>query len=319
MSKLAKPLPITSQPVPNQLGITLADAVARWQVSLQAENRAPRTIHQYMYALDVVTQVIGSLTPLEGIDPTSIDMLVVTLQGREWKPATVSSVERPLRTFLKWCVGRGLVRTSPMDGRKPVTVPVEQVRFPSAVELRAVLATTNSRSRWAFRARRDEAIIRLFASTGLRLAELNGLRLQDVATDTMSAAVTVLGKGRKYRTVPLDDATAAALRTYLTRERPRSPFSGVSDRLWLASKGPMTDSGVAQMVADRGASVGVPLHPHALRHYAIDQMLRVMSEGDVMRITGHTTRAMLDRYAAALGAERADVAFRATFGQRAAL
>ena len=74
----------------------------------------------------------------------------------------------------------------------------------------------------------------------------------------------------------------------------------------------MTHSGVAQMVADRGASVGVDLHPHALRHYAIDQMLRSgLSEGDCMRVTGHSTRAMLDRYAAALGAERADEAFRA--------
>jgi hypothetical protein len=55
------------------------------------------------------------------------------LQGRGVKPATVSTIERPLRTFLKWCVAREHIAKSPMDGRRPVTVPVEDVVFPTSL------------------------------------------------------------------------------------------------------------------------------------------------------------------------------------------
>ena len=314
MARLTKPLDPSTH-----VDIALSDAVARWLVSLEAENRAPRTIGQYRYALGVVQDVLGPLHVLD-LQPESIDGLIVTLKQRGWKPATVSSVERPLRTFLKWCVGRRLLAESPMDGRKPVAVPVEPVQYPTPDELRRVIATTTTRSKWAFRARRDRAILLMFATTGLRLAELAELRLSDIRLDDRYPTITVMGKGRKVRTLPLDEPTAESLRTYMTLERPRSPHSGSATAVWLAPRGPMTHSGVAQMVADRGASVGVDLHPHALRHYAIDQMLRSgLSEGDCMRVTGHSTRAMLDRYAAALGAERADEAFRATSSRRAAL
>jgi integrase len=316
VARLAKP--ITVKPS-TAVESTLSDAVAAWRISLDADNKSPRTIGQYAYALDVAAYILGPNVSVGHIRPEHIDRLIVALKGRGWKPATVSTVERPLRTFLKWCVGRGHIERSPMDGRKPVTVPVEPVVFPSPEDMRRVLATCQSRSRFAFRARRDRAILLLFATTGVRLAELSSLRLNDVNLTGPLPNVTVMGKGRKVRTLPLDDTTAEAIRAYLQSERPRSPFSSVSDRLWLASKGPMTHSGVAQMVADRAATVGVNLHPHALRHYAIDQLLRVMSEGDTMQVTGHTTRSMLSRYGAALAAERADEAFRATAGRRAAL
>lgn len=318
MARLSRPLP---KHVPNQLGISLSEAVAMWERSLRAANRAPKTVDSYMYAMSRVTDILGSELPIKNVTRSAIESVVADLQSRGWKPASVSAVWRPLRTFLGWAVEHPdvPVETSPINGMKAPAVPVEPAAFPTADELRKVLATTITRSRFAFRARRDEAIIRLFASTGLRLAELSGLKLDNLDLQTGYPTATVLGKGRKIRTVPLDEATAAAIRRYLKEERPRSPFSGASEAVWLAPRGPMTESGVAQMIRDRGASVGVDLHPHALRHFAIDSMLRVMSEGDVMRVSGHTTRSMLDRYGAALAAERADAAFRASFSRRAAL
>lgn len=314
MPRLSKPIDPTRSDQTDRL--TLAEAVSRWTTSLQAENKSPRTLQAYTYALTTVQDILPTPVGVSDIGPENIDAVIVALQARGWRPSSVSAVERPLRSFLKWCVVRGYLTRSPMEGRKPVTVPVEAVQFPSVDELRKVVATTVTRSKWAFRARRDRAILLLFISTGARLAEVAGLKVSDVAVDVPFPFVSVLGKGRKPRHLPLDEATAEALRTYLRLERPRSAYSG-SPALWLAPRGPMTANGVAQVIRDRATSVGVSLHPHALRHFAIHSMLATgMQEGEVMKVSGHTTRAMLDRYGAMLAAERADAAFRATAAKR---
>ena len=51
----------------------------------------------------------------------------------------------------------------------------------------------------------------MFATTGLRLAELAELRLSDIRLDDRYPTITVMGKGRKVRTLPLDEPTAESL------------------------------------------------------------------------------------------------------------
>ena len=74
----------------------------------------------------------------------------------------------------------------------------------------------------------------------------------------------------------------------------------------------MTPNGIAQAVKSRGVAAGLPwLHAHALRHRFNAENLRSgMQETDLMALTGHTSRAMLDRYGAITKAERAIEAYR---------
>jgi len=174
-----------------------------------------------------------------------------------------------------------------------------------------MLKTTEHRTRWAFRPRRDRAILLMLATTGARLSEVADLKVSDVSSrlDTF----TVMGKGGKERVLPLLPEAADALRAYLTLERPRSPYSA-STALWLAYRGDMSSNGLAQMVAARGYEAGVKrrVHPHELRHRAIASWLRAgMPDALVMSLSGHSTHSMLQRYGAHTRSEDAMAYLRA--------
>jgi len=165
------------------------------------------------------------------------------------------------------------VHKDPMEGMGPPRVPVMAVEFVTDDELRAILTTCRSKSRHNYLGHRDEAILRLLATTAARLSEIALLKVSDV--DLVGATVRVMGKGGRERYLPLDADTTASIRRYLERERPRHN-SANTPPLWL-SRGPMTPSGIAQMVAERGKMALGPahrrIHPHELRHRQIATLL----------------------------------------------
>lgn len=285
----------------------LCDALALWQAELAAANLSPRTVQAYAYAMRHVCEALPRKAAMADLSRPVVTTLIASLFARGWKPTSVHAIYRPLRTFSRWCVRRGYMVTDPCVDIT-LKVPVPELAIPTAADVSRVIAACAPRSRHGFRGRRDAAILRVMATTGLRLAEVAGMTLGDLQLEGQPS-IRVLGKGRQYRVVPLDVDTVAVLVTYLTRERPRSPYAG-SEAVWLASKGPMTPSGIAQMVSDRGASAGVRLHPHLLRHFALSRMLNAgIAEGSVMALSGHSTRSMLDRYTRHDAAERAAAAF----------
>ena len=115
---------------------------------------------------------------------------------------------------------------------------------------------------------RDRAMLHLAVCAGLRVSELTGLRLDDVAPQ--SASIRVRGKGRRERALPLWKTTAAALRAWLAIRG-----SVASPELFVNARGqPFSRWGVAYVLrrhtetADRKCLTlhGKQVSPHVLRH-----------------------------------------------------
>jgi integrase len=195
---------------------------------------------------------------------------------------------------------------------KPPRLPRVLPRVLTLDELRSVLGTCQGQS---FEDRRDNALIRVFFDTGARRAEIGGLRYSstdpaDRDIDSRKQVVRVLGKGGKNNVIPLSDTTLNAIDNYI-RVRRKHPHAD-EPWLWLGKRGRLTHSGIAQLIRDRGARVGIAnLHAHDFRHTATHHELAGgMGEADVMSKRGWDSPAMLRRYASSTANERAIAASR---------
>ena len=239
----------------------LADSLRLYERSLRAANRAESTIYKYLLA---ATQLIGFLkasgmpTTATGVRREHIEAFLVDFLTRN-KASTTATRYQSLRVFFAFLVEEGELTESPMRHMKPPAIPERQTPVLDEPALRQLLGACSGKT---LEDRRDEAILRLFIDTGMRLSELAGLRIQDLDFDQDVALV--LGKGRRERACPFGNKTALCLERYLRERRKRSPHS---ELLWLGLKGPMTPSGVRQMVKRRAQQAGLgPIHPHQLRH-----------------------------------------------------
>ena len=288
----------------------LQPEISSFRLHLAAEGKAARTVRTYTEAVQWFAAAHlrreSGRAGWEQVSRQDVQEWMAWLLGR-YSAAYASNQFRALQQFFKWLAAEDEI-PDPMAGLRPPHVPDKPVPVFADGDLPRLERACAGRS---FQQRRDAAVIAVFAATGIRLSELAGIRYapddpRRSDMDLWHREITVRGKGGKTRTVKISYDAARSLDRYL-RVRARHA-QAYRPQLWLGTgnRGPMTASGIYQVIARRGRQCGIEVFPHRFRHHFSHTWLdRGGAEGDLMELNGWTSPQMLRRYGASARSARA--------------
>ncbi len=209
--------------------------------------------------------------------------LVAALHRAGASPASLARLLSALRSFYTWQMREGLADHNPAVD---VRAPKRARSLPKTIDVDALAAMLDVVPDRDID-KRDHALLELFYSAGLRLAEAIALDVDDVSGARDEARV--LGKGNKQRTVTIGSRAATALARWLPV---RDVWTAPGERaLFVSRRGTrLSRASVAARMDDWARRRGLPvhLHPHKLRHSFASHLLE--SSGDlraVQELLGH--------------------------------
>jgi integrase/recombinase XerC len=206
-----------------------------------------------------------------------------------------------LRNFFRWLDRQGLVHNPHVAGLRTPKLPRAVPRPLSEPDAAAAIDAIENLSEEPWIAARDTALLTLLYGAGLRIDEALSL---DRRVLPLSDSLTVLGKGRKQRVVPLIAGVREAIADYVAR-CPYQP--GPEGPLFIGARGKRLQAGIVQkQVRKLRAWLGLPetATPHALRHSFATHLLA--AGGDlraIQELLGHASLSTTQRYTA-VDAER---------------
>lgn len=265
---------------------------------------SPHTLRAYHHALAELARLAESRS-LGALSHVEIRGAVARAHGAGLDGRTIGHRLSVWRAFYRWLALQTPLAANPVDG---VRAPRTRKRLPKA------LSTDDARTLMEAQAAdtspealRDQAILELFYSSGLRLAELIGLDVhyQDSGgyrsagwLDLDAAEVTVTGKGNKRRAVPVGSKAVAALQRWLGV---RGEFLADDPYpLFLSARGKrMLPGTVRERIKRIAREAGIPanVHPHVLRHSFASHVLQSSSDlRAVQDMLGHASIASTQVY-----------------------
>jgi integrase/recombinase XerC len=264
------------------------DDVAAFLSHVATERRlSPHTAAAYRRDLDALLDFCGreGVDSWSAVDSYHIRQFAAECHRRGSSPRSIARRLSAVRSFYAFLIRTGAAASNPAVH---VQAPKPSRRLPATLDADQVAALLESDTVDPLDVR-DQAVLELFYSSGLRLAELVGLDVGDV--DLADLTVRVTGKGSKARVVPVGRVAAAAVERWLQR-RPDVAAAGQPALFVSRRGGRLAARSVQARVEHWARRRGTPVrvHPHMLRHSFASHMLE--SSGDlraVQELLGHSS------------------------------
>ena len=297
VSGLMPPAPIHFAAQPD-----LALAISQWRGWLAGEKRAsPHTLDGYARDLAAfVTFLLGhlgaeaDLAALAALKPTDFRAFLAARQADGLGRSSMARLMSTLRGFYKYLDRHDLVHNPAITAVKSPRPPKSLPRPLAADEAIEALSTAGQLHDEPWLAARDVALFTLLYGCGLRLGEALSLQKRDIP---VGEAMTITGKGRKQRVVPVLPIVRQAIGEY-TALCPH-PLAATSP-LFVGARGGKLNPGVVQRQMRRlRMLMGLPdsATPHALRHSFATHLLA--GGGDlrtIQELLGHSSLSTTQRY-----------------------
>jgi len=240
------------------------------------------------------------IADLEQVDRRVLRRYVAHMSDRGLARRSIARKTSALRSMLRWAQLHGLLETNPAD---ELVVPKLDKPLPRVLKA--------SEAAWLCElppgdeptSVRDRAVLEVLYGSGLRVSELCGLDVDDM--DLVDNNLTVMGKGRKERKVPLSNPAARALRTYLEVRSPllaragTTPTMGNRHALFLSVRGTRLSTRSVRRILDKYVRAEGARHvnPHALRHSFATHLLDNGADlRTVQELLGHESLATTQIY-----------------------
>ena len=264
---------------------------------LQAEKRfSSLTVEAYQRDMEQFVDYLRveyELEDLVKVDKLMVKSYIVHLKEEGLVNRSINRKISTLRTFYKYCLRENLVEKSPMTGIKALKLPKTLVKFVTETDINKVSFGDEA----DFPTCRDRLLFEMLYQTGMRQAELRGLKDGDV--DKMDMQLKIHGKRNKDRIVPLSKEMIALIVQYQALRD--ATFTNKAERLLLNDKGEeMSPSFVYNKVHHmlEGVTTLKQKSPHVLRHtFATHLLDEGASLVAIQKLLGHEDLATTQIYA----------------------
>lgn len=271
------------------------DLIDAYLADHRARNSSPKTIEHYADTVADYRRFLAATRHADTLGALTRETLqafhawlVVTPLRKPWRGSTIRSPRsiqgklKDCRAMLAWAVEHEYLDKAPR-----VALPkVPHRLFPifSDAELVQLFSCPHLTARGP-QGVRNRAILAVLLDSGIRLAELVGMKPADLLLDDGLIKI-VSGKGDRSRIVPVSSSVVAYLREWLTV---RGEDDGTL--FWL------TRDGVKMLLRRIRAETGLELHSHKLRHTAATKLVRSgLDLHTVRRILGHQKLSTVEIY-----------------------
>jgi integrase/recombinase XerC len=280
---------------------TIVDVTRAFLRACSAErDLSPHTIAAYTRDLSQFAEWARGQgrTTLDDLDRLLLRRYVATLGAHSLARRSIARKVSAVRSMLGWAAHHDLIDANPAED---VRVPKLDRPLPKVMKAADAAYLCELPPGDEPVGQRDRAILELLYGSGLRVAELCGLDVDDV--DTAAARVRVIGKGRKERQVPMSGPARDAVETYAGDGRRallrQSSPADARHALFLNTRGGrLGPRSVRSMLARYLSAEGAaPVGPHALRHSFATHLLDGGADLRVVQeLLGHESLATTQIY-----------------------
>ncbi|SUO92348.1 site-specific tyrosine recombinase XerD [Suttonella indologenes] len=234
------------------------------------EGLADSSLHSYRSDLQLAQAYLS--VPLREASREELAQWLAAMQESGKSAATRARMRAALMRFYRFALAQNWREDNPVTelGRAKIRRQLPPLLTEAHVE--ALLAAPDANEALGLR---DRAMLEILYACGLRVSELVGLQLRQVAMD--AGYLHIIGKGSKERLVPMGEMALAALQEYLRRARPSLLNGRKSEAVFVTARGTaLTRHAFWHRIKLHAANAGLDaenLSPHTLRHAFASHLL----------------------------------------------